>query len=344
MKRVLWIVAIWVIAIWAFSFFAARLPIPPGSPAPTSSNPLDRWDATFYQGLAEGTAVERKDAFLPLYPLLVRGGMILSGGSFALMGSLLNTLLVLADALLCLIILKRFYHWSDKAAAWAIAALLAMPTSFSLLAPYAVALLLLLTLLTWLGLKTHTPALALGAASLSVFAHPSGIVLVAAAAFAVLHASRSRQTIVAFVIPLAAAIVLIWSGLLDRFLTARNGFSTFPGIHFWEQGTWYLTHHVSIPVGAIVVLGTLFTAGLTLATFQRGWKHELWLGLSAAGLFFGTVLSGLWIGLPRLMIPALLLPIAIAQAPLRLRLTLITGAFVIQLLWLYAFVSWKSYV
>lgn len=344
MKPALWVAVIWVIVVWTFSLVAARRPAELGSPIPTSSNPLDRWDATFYQGLAEGTRVERQDAFLPLYPLLVRGGMVLSGGSFTLMGSLLNTLLVFVDALLFFIILKRFYRWSDQATAWAIAALLAMPASFSLLAPYPVALLLLLALLTWLGIKTRTPALAMGAASLSTFAHPSGVALVVAVAFAVLIASRSRQTIMAFLIPLAAAAVFIWSGVLERFLTARNGFTTFTGIHFWQQGAWYLTHHVSIGIGVIVVLGTLFTAGLTLATWKRFWQYELWLVLSATGLFFGAVLSGLWTGIPRLMLPAMLLPMVVAQAQPRLRLALILIGFSLQLFWLYAFVSWKSYV
>lgn len=334
----------WIAIVWSASFLFARMPAEQGSPRSTSQNPLERWDATFYKGLAEHAAVERKDAFFPLFPLVVRTGMTATKTSFETFSALLNTVLTLVDALLFSFLITKYAHHDHRTNAWALAAFLALPASFSLLAPYPVAFFVFFALLSWYGSASSHPALAVGAACLAFFTHPVGIVLILLSGMSFFTRRWTIEKTAAAIVLAASATVLIASGLLSSFLGARQGFTSFQEIHFWQQGIWYLTNHVSLATGLTVILGTFLAASLAIVSLVKdsslGWR----LTVPTAGYFLLTVSSGLWTGMPRFMLPAFLLPLAVARFRPSVRLTVILISAVLEFAWLYGFVSWKTYV
>lgn len=340
MGRAVLIAIAWMLIVWALAFVFTRFPSADGA----SPNPLHRWDASFYQGHATGEAVERKDAFFPLYGIIIGFAMKLAGGSFEVVSSVFNSLLVIAMAVIFAAVGQSILKLDRRTTPWLVAGLLSLPASFSLLAPYPTALVVLLALLAWYFSFKKWFGLAMIASCLAFFIHPSGLAIVLATTVSTLRHRWNAQSAMAVLVLVTAAIILISSGLLDRFLEARTGFSIFPGVHFWQQGVWYLKTHSSLLAGISVLLGTMLITVLTLLGLRSFWRQDLWLNLSTAGLFILTVWSGLWTGLARYMLASPLIPIIVTKFRPEVRMAMIAVSFLIQIAWLQSFVSWKAYV
>ncbi|HEY7126439.1 MAG TPA: mannosyltransferase family protein [Ktedonobacterales bacterium] len=115
--------------------------------------PWWRWDTIWYLKIAEhGYTDYGSTAFLPLYPLLIRGLGTLLGGHF-LAAALLISTLASFGALLCLYRLAEKLSQAPQVAPWTVLAAVLLPVSFFLMAGYTEALFLWLTfgaLLAWM--------------------------------------------------------------------------------------------------------------------------------------------------------------------------------------------------
>jgi hypothetical protein len=115
--------------------------------------PWWRWDTIWYLKIAaHGYADYGSTAFLPLYPLLMRGGGTLLGGHVLAAALSLSTLACFG-ALLCLYRLAEKLSQVPQVAPWTLLAAALLPVSFFLMAGYTEALFLWLTfgaLLAWM--------------------------------------------------------------------------------------------------------------------------------------------------------------------------------------------------
>lgn len=340
MRRFLLMVGIWMASVWVIAGLSTLIPTSPGSPI-RSANPLDRWDAAFYQGQAEGTEVERKNVVTPLYSWLVGGVMTLTGSSFGLASAVVSMLLILAALITLRYVLQLT---AAKTPNWTVVLLIASPISFSLLAPYPVSLLLLLSSLSWLGFARRQPLLGFIPALIAPLAHPTGLALTVAALGFVLWSRSGRAIIAALVLAGLGSFFAISSGLLEGFLTARIGYTTFTGVSFWTQGAWWLTHHASPAIGWLMLATLVYTGvgiGLMLKKF---WKIPTWPIWSALGLLAAGIISGLWIGIPRYLLPSPAIPLAFSSQRLWLRTAAVVSGFVLQGLWIWGYVSWNAFI
>ncbi len=345
MKRVLFIAAVWMLVVWTAALLFARAPAAPGSPPPASGNPLDRWDANFYRALAGGDAsAERRDAFFPLFPTLVRSGMTISGWSFGTVSGVLNSLVTLLDVFLFSSLLRRFTT-EDTSLEWPTLAFLALPTSFVLLAPYPVALLVLFTLLTWLGVKERRPLLIGVSGSMAALTHPTGSVLFLIALLILLRRPRQARHAAAITLMVLTAVYVISSGLVSRFLMAQQGFTIYAGVPFWQVGFLYLTHYnVSLALRALQLLAHFVHLVLAGIAIQAFWRTERWFAVTSLTLMLVAVVSGAWMSLSRYLLPVFLVPMLIARWKPVPRLIAVVLSFSVQIAWLYAFVTWTSHV
>lgn len=123
----MWILSRSIIII-AMLGIAPLLPAPPGGiAAEIGWDVFSAWDSSQYQNIAtsgysSSGQVEPKIAFFPLFPLLIRGGM-LSGLSPEIVGTLINNLAFLAALILLYNWVKKSHgltiaHWSTAILAW----------------------------------------------------------------------------------------------------------------------------------------------------------------------------------------------------------------------------------
>jgi hypothetical protein len=109
-----------------------------------------RWDTPYYLSIAaHGYEIERTQAYLPLYPWLIKGLALLTGGDYLLSGLLVSTLASLAAGILFYEV-ARVEGWTAPDALQSTVALFMFPTAFFLFASYSEALFLALTLSAWL--------------------------------------------------------------------------------------------------------------------------------------------------------------------------------------------------
>ena len=126
---------------------------PSGGLAQYLTAPWWRWDTIWYLKIAEhGYADYGTTAFLPLYPLLIRGLGVLLGGHLLLAALLISTIASFG-ALLCLYRLAEKLSQVPQVAPWTVLAAVLLPVSFFLMAGYTEAVFLWLTfgaLLAWM--------------------------------------------------------------------------------------------------------------------------------------------------------------------------------------------------
>lgn len=165
----------------------------PGTIAPTEqmlphllernplSEPLVRWDAAWYNRIAQGGYFDQPStAFWPLLPLLLRG--LLMVGVPLSVADLLIPALATTLALPALHALLRTFL-AREAAADALAILGAYPSFFFLLAPYPMSLFLLTAVWSFLLERRGHPWLAALCAALATLSWNLGILLVAVGAY-----------------------------------------------------------------------------------------------------------------------------------------------------------------
>jgi len=334
MRRVLVITTVWMALVWTAAFAFA-----PGSHGTgLNTTPLDRWDAAFYRGHATGSPIDRQDAFPPLYGWLVAGSLRLTGLDFGIMSAILSAGLTIAAVLIFTSALAREFGQHRLNRRWIAVIFFSSPAAFVLLAPYPASLLACLAGLSWLGILRRNTWLAMIPAILAPLAHATGLAVSLASLAAIAWRRKWRDIILATALAGAGIATAVRSGLVERFIDARTGFSLFPGIPFWRQGAWYL--ETAEPAAA---LGTVFVGGL-LALALASRVRSGWLTIVAVGLTLLTITAGAWTGLPRFLLPAFLIPLAISQKSKGLQLAIIVTGFGLQLWWLRDFVQWRMYV
>lgn len=126
------------------------------------------WDAEHYLYLAEfGYDKDvRSCAFFPLWPLAIRGGAILTGGSYVVAGVVLANLFSVAGGCLFYRILWRRY--GSEVAWWGLCFLMLFPGSAFYQFIYSESLFFLLAMVLWRGMEGRR----YGAAVLAAFLLP----------------------------------------------------------------------------------------------------------------------------------------------------------------------------
>ena len=133
------------------SMFSAVAPLRTDGISQALVNVWMRWDTAWYLKIAASgyAANDASIAFMPLYPLLIKGAGFLLGGNL-LLGAILvsNLAAFIAMILLFELALKEFR--SKTKAMQTVLAILLFPTGFFLFAAYTESLFLLLVLAAWL--------------------------------------------------------------------------------------------------------------------------------------------------------------------------------------------------
>jgi hypothetical protein len=318
-------------------------------------DPLWRWDALAYTGIAEhgySAGALASTVFPPLYPLLVRGVQAFLPGEWVASGLLVSA----AASLMCVLLLKRLVRLEfGRRAELAPLLLLVFPTAYYLAAPYAEGLFLALAIGTLLSARRGSWWWAAGmgaAASLTKLHGPALVVPLAILAWEHLRQTRRvpAGTLAALAAPLLGPVLLevysrLWladTGPIAQ-QTGRWGWQIVaPGWPLVEAVRQLLAHGVRFVADAVdlpIVLGGL-------AWLVWGWRR-----LPAYLWWYG--LAVLLPGLSRLMYPplaantrflVLAFPIVIAMAlwcdrPWR-RVALVSTSLVLQLCLLVLFVHW----
>ena len=178
-------------------FDAPELTHPLGGFGDTLLSPLARWDAVWYLGIADsgyGTADSPRVAFFPLYPLLVRAGAQLAGGS---RGALLvaSYAVSLAALLAALYLLHRLValELGRRLAGPTLLLLCAFPASLFLGAPYSESLFLLVSVGALYAARTGAWAWAGLAAAAASGTRSAGVLLVVPLAILYLYGPREDR-------------------------------------------------------------------------------------------------------------------------------------------------------
>lgn len=331
----------WMAAVWLIAFLAASLTSPDQTLA-YSPNPLDRWDAAFYESHATGQSIDRQAVVTPLYGWLVGGFMKLTGLTFAIASLAVSTGLTFIAIWLAIKTIGQNHPQLRRSTLLLL--ILSGPASFILLAPYPVSLLLLLTILVWRGLRRRHVWMATIPAIAAPLAHPIGLVVTLVALIYVLSWRSWRASVLSLTITAGSIIIAVTTGSVTEFLSARVGYTTFEGVRFWTFGSWWLTRSASPAIGALMMAAIVHTCIGAARALYDGWRGRGFLTWTLAGLAGTTVVTGLWIGLPRYLLPSPAPAIALAATrPFFWRLMVITG-FGLQALWIWNFVGWQAFI
>ncbi len=157
-------------------------------------SPFQRWDALWYQHIAE-SGYEPGDGsfvFFPLYPLVVRGVATVAGN--VVLAELIVSSAAFVVAMWAVFQLASDERSTSSAATGALTvALVALfPTGFFLLAPYSEGLFLAASAASFLALRSGRPLLAGVAAAAASFTRVQGVLLVLPLAVDALVRSRGR--------------------------------------------------------------------------------------------------------------------------------------------------------
>jgi hypothetical protein len=176
---------------------------------------LERQDSLWFFRIADGgyQAGDEGAAFFPLFPLLVRAGSLLTGGSMLAAGILVSNLSFLGALLVLYSLTAR--EFSEGHARTTVLLVALFPTSFFFLAPFSESTFLLLSVSAFWCARRDRWALAALAAALAAMTRSIGIVL--APALLVEAYLQHREAGVPF-LPRAAAAVATLVGPILYFL------------------------------------------------------------------------------------------------------------------------------
>ncbi len=287
-------------------------------------------------------------AYLPLYPLLVRGASFITAGHYLTAGLIVSNVA-------CVIGVGLFWRWvADRfstAVAWrSVAVLLLFPDSFYLLSAYSESLFLALSAGCLLASGRGHSLLAGVLATAAVLTRLQGLVLVVPMA---LDYWRNRQTVAArplALLSLAAPIAALLA--YQKLLTTRLGGSSLVDTfqHKWHitlQAPWqtirqYVTvirspqwHLINSPKANYILLWDLLIGLIVLAVILLCWRR-LGLELSLYGLASWCFAMSRWYSTGRYMLAVLPVFIAVALWADGKRLRRITMASILLLVFLTA--------
>jgi Gpi18-like mannosyltransferase len=259
---------------------------------------LTSWDGLYYGRIAEhgypltlphddqGDIAKNAWAFLPVYPLIVRAVMIVTGLGFPIAGTIVSAVAGgAATFAIHALLAKRF---SEKTALWGALFFCFGPLSYVLQITYAESVFLFLMFAALAAMMARRYAVMLPFAVLACFAHPGGIVLAAALALQRFRIGARRETATARERALAWTTVAVvgvagiaWpfvAGLATRnpsayFETETAWWRDYIGqIHFFPFTPWFVfAGHYWGAVGILLVLVVLvgFIVWFTRAPARR---------------------------------------------------------------------------
>lgn len=341
-----------------------------------------RWDAGFYATIAtegydwmnEGRPADDM-AFLPLYPLLIRGVMTVSQCGFtpyqstcATVGGLLVSNVALLAATFLLFDLTRRYVDTDTA--WrAVWLLMLSPGSIFFSGVYTESLFLLLSLLTFWLLGKDRFVLAVLVASLAALTRSVGVALVPALLWAAwrgnpeIAASSNRETAAPDSLSLKSgsgvklALALIPGLVFAAYILAAGNSVGDPLAYFHTYSTTWKR-----PAGSVIGAFTAYFSGEPVSFF--GWELS-WIDLFATlgylalavwtlrrrvaqGVFalfgiFIPIASGTLVSIPRYGTALFPFYLTLAGwARRRWQMALLYGiSFALMVLFTVRFVTWK---
>lgn len=316
------------------------------------------WDSYFYQRIATqgypttlpldaaGNVTPNPWAFLPLYPLLTRALMTVTGLDFFVAGVIVSTVFgAVAAVLLHRLVALR---GTERSALWAVVLFCFGPVSFILQTAYAESLFLALLFGCLLALVSRRYWLMIPTGVLAVFTRPGAIALALLLAIHLVVRLVGRKGIrrgeVAAIVVAGLVITaagLAWPVIADA-VTGHSGaylateLSWWTGFvgrqHFAPLTPWFViaTRYLGI-AGIIVVVGALAAYGWWLSRRSlRSLGHEF----PAWGASYGLYLVAVF--LPQQSLLRLLLPLSpllgdpALSATLAIRRTLLTACIVLQ--------------
>jgi len=291
------------------------------------------WDASFYRTIAEhgypatlptdadGHVLPNPWAFLPVFPGLVRAVMVVTGGSFWVVGTLVATL---AGAGVCVVLYRLVLAVGcSHRARWATALFAFAPTGFLLQVAYAETTFLLLVFGGLLALVRRRYWLVGLLGVVAAFTKPGVLALaVALAVHLVVRWKRERRalpvrdTVAIVVAGLAvAAAGLAWpvvasavTGRPDAYLdTELSWWVGFVGRqHFVPLTPWFTMAGTWLgPLGIVLVVAVL--AGAVWFSTRRSVRA---LGVDVLAFTASYVLYLVAVFLPQQSLPRLLMPTA----------------------------------
>jgi hypothetical protein len=291
------------------------------------------WDASFYRIIAEhgypttlpldgaGHVAPNAWAFLPVFPVLVRAVMPLTGGSFWVAGVLLATL---AGAGACVLLYRLVRAvGSSHRARWATALFAFGPTGFLLQVAYAESTFLLLLFGALLALVRRRYWLVAPLGVVAAFTKPGVLALaVALAVHLVVRWASERRALpvrdaVAIVVSglVVAAAGLAWPVIASAVTGRPNAYldtelSWWVGFvgrqHFAPLTPWFTMASTWLgPLGIVLVVVVLAGAVWFFARRDvRALGVEVWSFTASYGLYLVAVF------LPQQSLPRLLVPMA----------------------------------
>ncbi len=257
------------------------VPRPPNAPYPTGSELLHvwtNWDSAIYATIAKsGYTHLTQAAFFPLFPLLERLLMPLTGGNAALAGLLIANIACFGAFALLRILVEREY--GRTVARRTLLYLVLFPYSLFLAAAYAESLFLLLSVATFLALRERRWWLAGLLAALATLTRPVGILLLLPLALELIRKPHPQPPLLVGEGPRTNDSRLSEPGeCLAPLSRAR--------VRGWGWGTFALLLPILALVGFNLALAPRFgTLTATTMAQQSGWGRHLswpWDGLLSA--------------------------------------------------------------
>jgi Gpi18-like mannosyltransferase len=293
---------------------------------------LTSWDGLYYDKVAEhgypltlphdidGNIAKNAWAFLPVYPLLVRAVMIVTGLGFPIAGPVVSAVAGgAATFAVHAVIAKRF---NEKTALWGALFFCFGPLSYVLQVAYAESVFLFLMFAALAAMMSRRYLVMLPFALLACFAHPGGIVLAAALALQRLRIGARRQPSTAraratawTTVALVGLAGIAWpfvAGLATGnpsayFETETAWWRDYIGqIHFFPFTPWFVfAGHYWGAVGILLVLAVLagFVVWFTRPSARR-------LGSDIRGYTLAWVAYLVAVFLPQQSLFRMLLPLS----------------------------------
>lgn len=283
--------------------------------------PFAGFDGVHYLRLArEGYAnLQFTQAFLPIYPILIKLTSIITFGNFLMAGLLISNLAFLAGLLLFYKLVEK--NFNGKTAIWSTVFLLSFPTSFYFGSVYTEGLFFLLIMASFYlyGQKKIWPAVFIG--SLAAATRLAGVFL----SFVLIREFKVKNIIPLAIIPLGLIAYMIYLKIFFNnalyFLTAQSAFgqSRSAGhIVLLPQVFWrYLKIIATIPeslalFSAVYELTSVIFVITLLIMATKSVKRE-WLVFSWLAILTPT-LTGTFTSMPRYIVIAFPIYIVLAKA------------------------------
>lgn len=253
------------------------------------------WDAHFFLGIASDGYQRPETAFMPAFPVLLRGGAQLYA-DFTVVGLALNLLFGTIAAIL----LRRLAARWGGSGIWAVVALAVAPTTVFMLAPYTEALFLAVLLGAWLAAPNRHYGLMTALLSVAVMTRLNG--LFAIPAFVIILASQRgpKRPFAWLLVPLAFVVGWIFylhsltgdyfemtsvqrefwnNSLTDPFSALSVGLTAAFSPENYLINTSFTTLHLFVARMQLIALLVLVIATVALAWMRR-WPEFTYLLLS----------------------------------------------------------------